>query len=98
MKLFSHNLLAIEIKRTKILMNKPVCLSLSILGISKIGMYEFWYVYMKLKHEQKSKLYIDTNSFIVYIKIVKIYVNIEKFVLTKFDTLNYELERPLTKG
>ena len=41
-KNFSNNLLAIEVKRTWILMNKPVNIGLSILEISKIVMYEFW--------------------------------------------------------
>ena len=50
-------------------MNKPVYLGLSILEISKIVMYEFWYYYVKLKYGEKAKLcYIDTDSFIVYIK------------------------------
>ena len=30
-------------KKTEILMNKPVCLGFSILELSKILMYEFWY-------------------------------------------------------
>ena len=37
-KFFRENSLAIEMKKTEILMNKPVCLGLS----SKILMYEFW--------------------------------------------------------
>ena len=44
---FSENLLAIEMKKTKVKMNKPVYLGLSILEISKTLMYEFWYDYMK---------------------------------------------------
>ena len=40
-KFFTENLLAIEMKKTEILMNKPVCLGLSILELSKILMYEF---------------------------------------------------------
>ena len=46
-KWFSENLLAIEMKKTKVKMNKPVYLGLSILEISKTLMYEFWYDYMK---------------------------------------------------
>ena len=46
-KWFSENLLAIEMKRAKVKMNKPISLGLSILEISKILMYEFWYDYMK---------------------------------------------------
>ena len=45
-----------EKKKTQILMNKPVYLGLSILEISKILMYEFWYDYVKPKYGEKSKL------------------------------------------
>ena len=41
-KHFSENLLAIEMKKTKVKMNKPVYLGMSILDISKTLMYEFW--------------------------------------------------------
>ena len=41
-KHFSDNLLAIEMKKTKVKMNKPVYLGMSILDISKTLMYEFW--------------------------------------------------------
>ena len=48
-KWFSEKLFAIEIKKTKVKMNKSVYLGLSILEISKTLMYEFWYDYMKPK-------------------------------------------------
>ena len=38
---FSENLLAMEVKQRKILMNKPVYLDLLILKISKLVMHEF---------------------------------------------------------
>ena len=56
-KFFSENLLAIEIKTTQILMNKAVFLGLSILELGKIVMYKFWYDYVKLKYEEKVKLF-----------------------------------------
>ena len=40
-KQFSENLLAIEMKKTKLKINKPVYLGTSILDISKTLMYEF---------------------------------------------------------
>ena len=40
---FSKNVLAIEMKKTHIHMNKPVYLGLLILELSKTVMYEFWY-------------------------------------------------------
>ena len=68
-KSFSENLLAIEINKIKIKMNKPLYLSLLILEISKTLMYEFWYNYIKTKYQNNSKLcYMDTDSFIINIK------------------------------
>ena len=68
-KWFSENLLAIEMKKTKVKMNKPIYLGLLILEFSKILMYEFWYGYMKSKYGDNVKLcYMDTDSFIVNIK------------------------------
>ena len=46
--LISENLSIIEMKRTKVKMNKPIYLGLSILEISKLLMYEFWYEYMTI--------------------------------------------------
>ena len=42
-KWFSENLVAIEMRKTKVKMNKPIYLGMAILDISKIAMYEFWY-------------------------------------------------------
>ena len=80
-------------------MNKPVYLGLSILEWSKMLMYLFWYDYVKPKYGEKAKLcYMNTDSFIVYIKKDDIYKDIVKDVETRFHTSNYELDRPLPKG
>ena len=76
-KLSTENLLEIELRKTQILMNKSVYLS--ILELSKIVMYEFWYDYENSKYEEKAKLfYMDTGSFIVFIKADDIYKDIEE--------------------
>ena len=86
-------------KKTEILVNKPVCSGLLILGLSKILMYEFWYDYVKPKFSEKAKLcYIDTNSFIWYIERDETRKHIAGDVETRFRTSNYELDRPLSKG
>ena len=90
--------MAIEIKRTRILQNKPIYLGLSILEKSKMVMYEFWYDYMKLKHREKAKLYyMDIDSFVGYIKTEDIYSDIAKDVETRFEASNCKLDRPLLK-
>ena len=40
-KFFTENLLVTEMKKTQLVMNKPVYLGLSVLELSKILMYEF---------------------------------------------------------
>ena len=55
-KFFTETLLAIEIKKTQILMNKRVYLSFSILDLSKTIKYEFWYDYVKPKYGGNAKL------------------------------------------
>ena len=73
-KYFSENLLAIEMKKIKVKMNKPVYLGMSILHISKTLMYEFWYDYIKPKYHKNAKLcYMDTSSFVIYIKTEHFY-------------------------
>ena len=48
-KFFTKHLLAIEMKITEILINKPDYLGLSILELSQILLYDFWYDYVKTK-------------------------------------------------
>ena len=63
-KFFTEHVLAIEMKKTEILMNKFVILGLSTLELSKMLMYEFWYDYVKPKYGEKAKLhYMYTDSF-----------------------------------
>ena len=80
-------------------MNKPVSLGLSKSELSKIVMHDFWYDYVKPKYGEKAKIcYMDTGSFIVYVKTEDIYSDIGKDVETRFDTSNYESDRPMPKG
>ena len=74
-------------------MNKLVYLGLSILELIKLLMHEVLYDYVKPKYGEKAKLcYVDTNSFIVYIKPDDIYKDIAEDVENRFDTSNYGLD------
>ena len=82
-------------KNTKVKMNKPIYLGLSMLEISKILICEFWYDYMKPKYGDNVKLcYIDTDSFIMHIKTEDFYNDIVDNVEKRFDTSNYKVDRP----
>ena len=54
-------------------------------------MYGFWNYYVKAKYGYR---WIQ----IAYIKKDDIYKGIQEDVETRFDTSNYELDRPLSKG
>ena len=99
MNYISEDLSIIEINKTKVKMNKQIYLGLSILDISKILMYEFWYDYMKPRYGNRLKLcYMDTDSFVMNIKTNDFYKDIANDVECKFDTSNYECNRPLPIG
>ena len=86
-------------KKTKVKMNKPIYLDLSILEISKTLMYKFWYDYMKPKYNNNVKLsYMDTDNFIMNIKTNDFYKDIANDVENRFDTSNYEVNIPLPTG
>ena len=51
------------------------------------------------KCKEKAKLcFMNTGSFIVYIKTEEIYADIAKDIEARFDTSSYELDRPSPKG
>ena len=100
-KYFSENLMAIEMKKTKVKMNKPIYIGMSIIHISKTLMYELRYDYIKPKYRDKVKLcYMDTDSFIIHIKTEDLYEDIADDVEKWFDTSNYNEDgkRPLSIG
>ena len=85
-KHFSDNLLAIEMYKARVKMNKPLNLGMSILDISKTLMYEFWYDYL-----DKAKLsYMDTDSFVLNIFTEDFFEDIDNDVERWFDTSNYD--------
>ena len=99
MKLISENLSVTEMKKVKVKMKKSIYLGLSILETSKIIMYEFWYDYIKRKYGDVVKLcYMDTDILIMNIKTKDFYKDIAQDVLERFDTSNYDVDRPLPKG
>ena len=89
--LISEDLSIIEMKKSKVKINKPIYLGLSILEISKILMYEFWYDYIKPKYNDNVRLcYMDTDSFVMHIKTNDFYKDIASDVENRFDTSNHE--------
>ena len=66
-KFFTENLLAIEMRKTQIIINKPVYLGLSILDLSKTVMYEFWYDYI-------NQIMVKMKNFISWIQTASLFM------------------------
>ncbi|XP_055306779.1 uncharacterized protein LOC129571042 [Sitodiplosis mosellana] len=92
--IFDEDLVAIELKKTSLLMNKPIVVGLAILDISKVVMYDFHYNFMKSKYGDKVQLaYTDTDSFIYKISCENFYDDMKQH-LEKFDTSDYKEDNP----
>ena len=73
-----------EMKKVEVKMNKPIYLAQAILDNSKTLMYEFWCNYIKPKYGDKARLcYMDTDSFVIYIKTEDFYKDMMKRIMMK---------------
>ncbi|XP_065642822.1 uncharacterized protein LOC136074432 [Hydra vulgaris] len=93
--IFDKYLIAIHMKRTKLMYNKPIYLGMSILELSKTLMYEFHYDYIKNKYADRAKLlFTDTDSLTYEIKTEDFYSNISKDIESKFESSEFNPKHP----
>ena len=94
-KIFSENLVSVHLKKTSLIMNKPVYLGMCILDLSKTIMYDFHYQYIKPKYGEKAKLlFTDTDSLMYEIETEDFYKDISEDVKDRFDTSDYPENHP----
>ena len=93
--IFSEDLVAIHMKKTKLDFDKPVYLGMCILDLSKTLMYDFHYNYIKKKYGDKAKLLLtDTDSLMYEIQTEDFYKGISGDVKDRFDTSGYPSDHP----
>ena len=98
---FSNELMTIEMRRTRVKMDKPIIVGQAILDKSKELMYKFYYDYLKPMYNDKVKLlYMDTDSFVLHIETEDFFKDIKKDIHNWFDTSKYlkTLNLPLEYG
>ena len=93
--IFDENLVAIHMKKTKLVFDKPVYLGMCILDLSKTLMYDFHYNYIKTKYGTKAKLlFTDIDSLAYEIQTEDFYMDIAGDVAAKSDTSNFPKNHP----
>ena len=88
--IFSEDLVAIHMKKMKLVFNKPVYLGMCILDSSKTLMYDFDSNHIKQKYGDKAiLLFTDTDSFMYELQTEDFYKDISADVKHRFDTSDY---------
>ena len=94
LKIFDESLVAVKMRKTKVWMNKPVYVGMSILDLSKTLMFFFLYRYVKKKWENVEVLYTDTDSLVLKIETEDFFADISGDVAEWFDTNEYKEDHP----
>ena len=95
LNIFCEELIAVHMKKTSLIFNKPVYLGMRILDLSKTIMYDFHYNYIKEKYGNNAKLlFTDTDSLMYEIETGDFYKDISEDVKDRFDTSDYPPNHP----
>ena len=86
---FGEKIAAVHMKKTKVILNKPIFVGAAILDLSKIHMFKFHYGYVKKKWEKVVVLYSDTDSLILEIETDDFFADTKEDVEKWFDTSKY---------
>ena len=87
--IFDNDLAAIEVHKSKLVLNKPVYIGMSILDLSKHLMYDYYYNNIRKQYgENCSLLYTDTDSLLMEIQTEDVYRDMKENV-TDYDTSDY---------
>ena len=93
--IFNDDLVGVQSNRTKVVLNKPIYVGMSILDLSKTLMYDFYYNHLKELYGSDVKLlYTDTDSLVLHFFTDDLFDDMSEF-LDKYDTSNYDQSHPL---
>ena len=93
--IFDDDLAAIEVHKSRLVLNRPVYVGMSILDLSKTLMYDFYYGQLKKQYGDRCQLlYTDTDSLLLEIQTEDVYRDMGKHA-ELYDTSDYSREHPL---
>lgn len=94
-KIYNEDLVAVNIKKTTIVLNRPIYAGFCILDISKLYMYRFHYDVMKAKYGTRAQLlFTDTDSLSYELSTDNWYADMLEHQ-DMFDTRNFDKAHPL---
>ena len=87
-KIFDENLVGVQMKKVRLVLDKPSYVGFSILELSKTLMYDFHYNYIRKKYPKAKLLFTDTDSLVYHIVAEDVYEELyaEKHL---FDNSDY---------
>ena len=93
--IFDDDLAAIEVHKSRLVLNRPVYVGMSILDLSKTLMYDFYYGQLKNQYGDRCQLlYTDTDSLLLEIQTKDVYRDMGKHA-ELYDTSDYPREHTL---
>ena len=92
--IMNENLVGFEKTKAKLKLDKPIFLGKTILDLSKLHMYQFYYDVLKKKYNDNIKLvYADTDSYVIQTQTEDIYKDF-KGLREHMDFSDYHVEHP----
>ena len=94
-KIFDEDLVAVHMRKTKLVLNKPIYVGMSILDLSKHLMYDIYYNQLKSQYGKNCEvLYTDTDSLLLHIETDDVYRDMENHI-DLYDTSDFPKEHYL---
>ena len=92
--IFDNDLAAIQMHKSRLLLNRPVYVGMSVLDLSKHLMYDFYYNELKKQYgEHCQLLYTDTDSLLLEIQTEDVYKDMGANA-DLYDTSDYPKDHP----
>ncbi len=93
--IFDDDLAAIQVHKSRLVLNRPVYVGMCVLDLSKHLMYDFYYNQMKAQYGERCQLlYTDTDSLLLEIQTEDVYKDMAQQA-HQYDTSDYPKDHPL---
>ena len=93
--IFDDDLAAVQMHKSRLVLNRPIYVGMSVLDLSKSLMYDFYYNQMKAQYGDRVELlYTDTDSLLLEIQTEDVYRDMSEHQCL-YDTSDYPEDHPL---